>query len=54
LELEAFQRAAPDRTTSPNGLGLGLSIVADIAEAQRRRRFLGSRNEGLNAAARQS
>jgi signal transduction histidine kinase len=31
--LEPFQRAAPDRTVSPNGLGLGLSIVADIAQA---------------------
>lgn len=31
--LEPFQRAAPDRTASPNGLGLGLSIVADIANA---------------------
>jgi signal transduction histidine kinase len=31
--LEPFQRAAPDRTASPNGLGLGLSIVAEIAEA---------------------
>ena len=31
--LEPFQRAAPDRTANPNGLGLGLSIVADIAEA---------------------
>jgi signal transduction histidine kinase len=31
--LEPFQRAAPDRTASPNGLGLGLSIVADIAAA---------------------
>lgn len=31
--LEPFQRAAPDRTASPDGLGLGLSIVADIAEA---------------------
>ena len=31
--LEPFQRAAPDRAASPNGLGLGLSIVADIAEA---------------------
>ena len=29
--LEPFQRAAPDRTASPDGLGL--SIVADIAEA---------------------
>ncbi len=31
--LEPFQRALPDRTTGPNGFGLGLSIVADIAEA---------------------
>ena len=31
--LEPFQRATPDRTASPDGLGLGLSIVADIAEA---------------------
>jgi signal transduction histidine kinase len=31
--LEPFQRATPDRTASPNGLGLGLSIVADVAEA---------------------
>jgi signal transduction histidine kinase len=31
--LEPFQRAAPDRTASPHGLGLGLSIIADIAEA---------------------
>jgi signal transduction histidine kinase len=31
--LEPFQRAVPDRTASPNGLGLGLSIVADIAKA---------------------
>ena len=31
--LEPFQRAATDRAASPNGLGLGLSIVADIAEA---------------------
>ena len=31
--LEPFQRADPDRAASPNGLGLGLSIVADIAEA---------------------
>jgi signal transduction histidine kinase len=31
--LEFFQRAAPDPTASPNGLGLGLSIVAQIAEA---------------------
>ncbi len=31
--LEPFQRAAPDRIASPDGLGLGLSIVAEIAEA---------------------
>jgi signal transduction histidine kinase len=31
--LEPFQRAAPDRTASPDGLGLGLSIVADIVKA---------------------
>ena len=31
--LEPFQRAVLDRAASPNGLGLGLSIVADIAEA---------------------
>jgi signal transduction histidine kinase len=31
--LEPFQRAIPDRTANPNGLGLGLSIVSDIAKA---------------------
>jgi signal transduction histidine kinase len=31
--LQPFQRAAPDRTASPTGLGLGLSIVAEIADA---------------------
>ena len=31
--LKPFQRAVQDRAASPNGLGLGLSIVADIAEA---------------------
>jgi signal transduction histidine kinase len=31
--LQPFQRGTPDRTASPSGLGLGLSIVADIAEA---------------------
>jgi signal transduction histidine kinase len=30
---EPFRRAGPDRTASPDGLGLGLSIVAQIAEA---------------------
>jgi signal transduction histidine kinase len=31
--LEPFQRSAPDRAASPDGLGLGLSIVADITKA---------------------
>jgi signal transduction histidine kinase len=31
--LQPFQRGTPDRIANPNGLGLGLSIVADIAEA---------------------
>jgi hypothetical protein len=31
--LEPFQRAAPDRTVRSNGLGLGLSIVGDVADA---------------------
>jgi signal transduction histidine kinase len=31
--LEPFQRADPDRAASPDGLGLGLSIVAQIVEA---------------------
>jgi signal transduction histidine kinase len=31
--LQPFQRGTPDRTASSDGLGLGLSIVADIAEA---------------------
>jgi signal transduction histidine kinase len=31
--LQPFQRGTADRTASPNGLGLGLSIVAQIAEA---------------------
>jgi len=31
--LEPFQRAAVDWTARPNGLGLGLSIVAEIAKA---------------------
>jgi signal transduction histidine kinase len=30
--LEPFQRAAPDRTVRSNGLGLGLSIVGDVAD----------------------
>lgn len=43
--LEPFQRAAPDRT-SPNGLGLGLSIVADIAEAHEANLEVRARPEG--------
>jgi signal transduction histidine kinase len=31
--LQPFQRAAPDRTANPNGLGLGLSIVTEIVQA---------------------
>ena len=31
--LEPFQRAGRDRTATPDGLGLGLSIVADIVQA---------------------
>ena len=31
--LQPFQRGTPDRTANPNGLGLGLSIVAEIAQA---------------------
>jgi signal transduction histidine kinase len=31
--LEPFQRAGPNRSASPDGLGLGLPIVAEIAEA---------------------
>jgi signal transduction histidine kinase len=31
--LEPFQRAVKDRTAGPDGLGLGLAIVADIAKA---------------------
>jgi len=31
--LQPFQRGDPDRIANPKGLGLGLSIVADIAKA---------------------
>jgi signal transduction histidine kinase len=31
--VQPFQRAIPDRTSGSNGLGLGLSIVSDIAQA---------------------
>jgi signal transduction histidine kinase len=44
--LEPFQRAAPDRTAGPDGLGLGLSIVADIAEAHGANLVVRSRPEG--------
>lgn len=44
--LEPFQRAAPDRTASPDGLGLGLSIVADIAEAHGANLVVRPRPEG--------
>jgi signal transduction histidine kinase len=44
--LEPFQRAAPDRTAGPNGLGLGLSIVADIAKAHGASLEVGPRPEG--------
>jgi signal transduction histidine kinase len=44
--LEPFQRADPDRTASPNGLGLGLSIVADIAQAHRASLEIHPRPEG--------
>jgi signal transduction histidine kinase len=44
--LEPFQRAAPDRTASPNGLGLGLSIVAEIAAAHRAGLAVHPRQEG--------
>jgi signal transduction histidine kinase len=44
--LEPFQRAAPDRTAGPNGLGLGLSIVAEIAEAHEAGLEVRARPEG--------
>ncbi len=44
--LEPFQRAAPRRTASPNGLGLGLSIVADIAKAHEAGLEVRARPEG--------
>jgi signal transduction histidine kinase len=31
--IQPFQRGTPDRTANPDGLGLGLSIVADVARA---------------------
>jgi signal transduction histidine kinase len=44
--LQPFQRAAPDRTANPSGLGLGLSIVAQIAEAHGARLHVGPGPEG--------
>ncbi len=44
--LEPFQRAGPDRTASPNGLGLGLSIVSDIAKAHGAGLQVSARPEG--------
>jgi signal transduction histidine kinase len=44
--LEPFQRAALHRTASPDGLGLGLSIVVDIAEAHGARLDVRTRREG--------
>ncbi len=44
--LRPFQRAAPDRTSGSNGLGLGLSIVSDIAEAHGARLDVLSRTGG--------
>jgi signal transduction histidine kinase len=44
--LQPFQRGTPDRTASPNGLGLGLSIITDIAEAHGASLDVRSRPEG--------
>jgi signal transduction histidine kinase len=44
--LQPFQRGTPDRTTNPNGLGLGLSIIADIALAHGARLDVLSRIQG--------
>jgi signal transduction histidine kinase len=44
--LQPFQRGTPDRTASPNGLGLGLSIVADIVQAHGARLEVTPRPEG--------
>jgi signal transduction histidine kinase len=44
--LEPFQRSTPDRTVNPDGLGLGLSIVADIAQAHRAGLEIHPRPEG--------
>jgi signal transduction histidine kinase len=44
--LEPFQRADLDRAASPSGLGLGLSIVAEIAKAHGARLAVRPRPEG--------
>jgi signal transduction histidine kinase len=44
--LQPFQRGTSARTGSPNGLGLGLSIVADIAEAHEAYLDVRARPEG--------
>ena len=44
--LQPFQRGTPDRTASPNGLGLGLSIIADIAQAHEASLHVLPRSEG--------
>jgi signal transduction histidine kinase len=44
--LEPFQRAVPDRTGSPHGFGLGLSIVSEIAEAHGANLEVRPRSEG--------
>ncbi len=44
--LEPFQRAAAERIASPHGLGLGLSIVAEIAKAHGARLEIDPRLEG--------
>jgi len=46
IGLTYFQRGAPDRTASPDGLGLGLSIVAEIVEAHAARLQVRARSEG--------
>jgi signal transduction histidine kinase len=44
--LQPFQRGTPDRTASPHGLGLGLSIVAEIAQAHGANLDVEARPEG--------
>ncbi|SDG93172.1 Histidine kinase-, DNA gyrase B-, and HSP90-like ATPase [Lentzea fradiae] len=44
--IEPFQRLGADRTGSENGSGLGLSIVAAVAEAHGGRLRLGARSGG--------